>query len=218
MLHKRCVFVYIFISFQLKKTMKEIWNNRYSKDDYVYGKEPNDFFAEQLQKIKPGTILLPCEGEGRNAVFAASIGWNVIAFDQSESGKEKALALAKEKSVSVNYIISDAVDFELQNNSVDIVAFIYAHFPVAIRKLIHQKVIDWIKPNGIVIMEAFNQNQLKNNSGGPKDLSMLYTKEILSNDFNLLKTELLQYSEIELKEGNLHQGIADVIRYVGRKM
>ncbi len=197
--------------------MKEVWNSRYSTNEYVYGKKPNEFFAEQLNNLSPGSIILPCEGEGRNAVFAASLGCNVIAFDQSESGKEKALALAKENLVTIDYRISDAIDFECKENSIDVVAFIYAHFPNPVRKIIHQKAIRWLKPGGKIIIEAFNPKQLINSSGGPKDISMLYTESMLTEDFDSIKIELLQSLQIDLKEGYLHQGSADVIRLIGEK-
>jgi hypothetical protein len=120
---------------------KNFWNERYSEKEYVYGEEPNVFFAEQVKNIKPGKIILPCEGEGRNAVYAASLGWEVNAFDSSEAGKIKALQLAAVKGVSINYTVYDANTITYAENSVDIVAFIYAHFPATIRKQIHQKAI-----------------------------------------------------------------------------
>lgn len=198
--------------------MKESWDKCYSVQDYVYGKQPNEFFAKQIKNILPKSILLPCEGEGRNAVFAASLGCEVNAFDQSKLGKEKALTLAKENGVFINYIVSDIIDFSAPENSVDLVAFIYAHFPVTTRKIIHQKAIHWLKPGGVIILEAFNPHQLKNTSGGPKDVSMLYTKKMLADDFALLNIELLQSTQINLHEGNLHQGTADVIRLIGKKI
>ncbi len=197
--------------------MKDIWNERYNSENYVYGKNPNVFFAEQLNKLNQGTLILPCEGEGRNAVFAAMKGWNVIAFDQSETGKKKALTLAHQNNTVIDYIISDAEVFNVAKKTADAVAFIYAHFPAAIRKAIHQKAIDWLKPGGLMIMEAFNPHQLMNSSGGPKEISMLYTEEMLKEDFKAMKIELLQTLQIELKEGNLHEGIAEVIRFIGRK-
>ena len=82
----------------------DFWNERYSSDEYVYGTEPNQFFKEQIQKINPsGRLLLPGEGEGRNAVFAAKLGWNVDAFDQSSVAKMKAETLAKLNNVKINY-------------------------------------------------------------------------------------------------------------------
>jgi ubiquinone/menaquinone biosynthesis C-methylase UbiE len=197
--------------------MKEYWNQRYNASSYIYGKAPNEFFAEQLGKVSPGSVLLPCEGEGRNAVFAASLGWEVIAFDQSESGQQKAMALANEKGVSINYGISDAMDFELPDNRLDMVAFIYAHFPASIRSIIHRKAIDWLKPGGLIIVEAFDPQQLNNSSGGPKELEMLYTEAMLITDFELLNIELIQSCEIELNEGDWHRGKANVIRFVGKK-
>lgn len=77
--------------------MSQFWNERYSQAEYVYGETPNVFFAAQLDKLSAGTIILPCEGEGRNAVYAASQGWEVKAFDASEAGQKKALLLAEKK-------------------------------------------------------------------------------------------------------------------------
>jgi hypothetical protein len=75
------------------------WNERYGADEYVYGKEPNGFLKEFIDNHPPGKILLPAEGEGRNAVYAASKGWEVTAFDFSEEGKKKALKLALKKPI-----------------------------------------------------------------------------------------------------------------------
>ena len=77
--------------------MKEFWNNIYKKKEYAYGKEPNKYFKKEIDKINPGKILLAAEGEGRNAVYAASIGWEVYAYDFSEFAYQKAVSLSKEK-------------------------------------------------------------------------------------------------------------------------
>jgi ubiquinone/menaquinone biosynthesis C-methylase UbiE len=198
--------------------MKNFWNERYSEKEYIYGEEPNIFFAEQLKNIKPGKIILPCEGEGRNAVYAASCGWEVNAFDSSEAGKTKALQLAAVKGVSINYTVDDATTITYAANSVDVVAFIYAHFPSNIRKQIHQKAITWLKPGGKIILEAFNPQQLQNNSGGPKELSMLYTEDMMKEDFASLNIEFIKNLTTELSEGKYHEGKASIIRVVGIKL
>jgi hypothetical protein len=197
--------------------MNNIWNERYSQEEYVYGEEPNVFIAEQLNKLQNGIIILPCEGEGRNAVHAASQGWIVNAFDSSDAGKMKALQLAGKMGVSIEYEIADAVSADYRGSSADAVAFIYAHFPPAIRKQIHQKAISWLKPGGKIIIEAFNPAQLQNSSGGPKDISMLYTEEIIREDFQELNIELIETLQTTLQEGKYHQGKADIIRFVGSK-
>ena len=78
-----------------------MWDTRYGKDEYAYGTEPNQFLKEKLEDLEPGSILFPAEGEGRNAVYAAQLGWKVSAFDISEVGKQKALKLAGQKKVSI---------------------------------------------------------------------------------------------------------------------
>lgn len=193
--------------------MKEFWNERYQQKEYVYGVHPNQFLAEQLSGIPhPGDILFPCEGEGRNAVFAAVSGWHVDAFDYSESGKTKALQLAKKHEVNISYFISDAIHFDFGKEKYDVVAFIFAHFAPDIRAGIHQKAISSLKPGGRIIIEAFNPLQLNNSSGGPKDVSMLYTEDILRLDFQKLDIQILETKVVDLDEGLFHRGKADVIR------
>ena len=197
--------------------MSSYWNERYSQKEYVYGEEPNVFFAEQIDRLKAGTIVLPCDGEGRNGVYAASKGWVVNAFDTSVEGRNKALQLAEKQNVQLSYTIEDAIKATFPLESVDVVAFIYAHFPMTVRKQVHKKAITWLKPGGRIVLEAFNPLQLQNNSGGPKDVTMLYTEEMLIQDFAELEIELLMKVKVELKEGKFHEGKADVIRFVGFK-
>ena len=198
--------------------MENTWDQRYSVKGYVYGEAPNVFFKSQLAKLSPGRILLPCEGEGRNGVYAATLGWSVEAFDGSELGKAKALKLANSQNVHINYLIADAAAIQYPDNSFDVVALIYAHFPDHIRREIHQRAMRWLKPGGRIILEAFNPNQLRNVSGGPKDLSMLYTTDMLQKDFEGLSVGVLETQQVDLNEGKYHDGVADVIRYVGIKI
>ncbi len=199
--------------------MKEFWNERYSNSEFAYGKVPNHFLKQQLAKLRPGKILLPFEGEGRNAVFCAKQNWEVDAFDFSEKGKEKAELLAKEHKVSINYSLSELDDFNLKPNNYDAVALIYAHPSPENRKYLHQKIIDSLKKGGKIILEAFNTQQLSKNhiSGGPKKKEMLFTKEMLQNDFKDVNIESLQNKFINLNEGNGHQGEAHIIRLIASK-
>ena len=198
--------------------MEEFWNNRYAEKDFAYGTEPNDFLKDELEKLPAGKILFVCEGEGRNAVFAAKQNWIVEAFDLSKEGKRKASLLAKQNNVSINYQIANASTIEYSENSFHVVVLIYAHFPETIRKSVHERIVSWLKPGGLVVLEAFNPNQLKNTSGGPKDLTMLYTKEIMTDDFKDLMVQQISTETIELNEGKYHIGKADVIRFVGKKI
>ncbi len=197
--------------------MKSFWDERYSADTFVYGTSPNEFFKARIDKLPPGTLLLPCEGEGRNAVYAATLNWQVFAFDQSGKGKEKCAQLAASKQVTVNYQVADALEYDFGENQYDVIALIYAHFPAKIRRQIHQRCVKAVKPGGIVLLEAFNPLQLNNTSGGPKDETMLYTIEMLQQDFSNIKIELLETLQTHLQEGEHHSGIGDIIRLVTSK-
>jgi len=197
--------------------MKEFWNERYAQEEFIYGTEPNEFLREFINLLPTGKIILPCDGEGRNAVFAAKKGWEVNAFDFSRSAKEKARALAKQEKVNPVFEVADILEKDFEEGSADVVALIYAHFPAALRKIAHQKAINWLKPGGKLILEAFNPRQMENSSGGPKNLELLYTEEMLREDFKDLKIEKLERLETKLSEGEFHKGKADIIRLIAEK-
>ena len=195
------------------------WDERYSSEEYVYGIEPNQFFKQVLDKIPvPGKLLLPGEGEGRNAVYAAKMGWRVDAFDQSSEGKLKALRLAEANNVTINYSNVDLAKFTPQKNFYDCAAIVFVHFNSDVRSLFHNKIIDSLLPGGKLILELFAKNQFGKTSGGPQDLEMLYTLNEIKNDFEELKTILIEEKNIFLNEGDKHKGDASVIRYVGEKL
>lgn len=196
--------------------MKEFWDERYGKAEFAYGTAPNDFFKEWIDTQKPGTILFPCEGEGRNAIYAATKGWKVRAFDYSKKGKEKAEILANALKVSINYEISDALYFESENKF-DAIVFIFAHFPENIRQIIHRRIAILLKPGGTILLEAFNERQIENESGGPKTLDLLYSLKKLKDDFSEMEIQLLENKETQLYEGRFHDGKADVVRLIAKK-
>ncbi len=197
--------------------MKEHWNERYSASEYIYGTEPNAWLAEKLALLKPGKILFPAEGEGRNAVYAAMKGWDVTAFDQSVEGRKKALKLAAEKGVNIEYNIQDLTEFDGKKEHFDAIALIFVHLPAEIRTTVHQNLLESLKPGGYIILEAFTTRQLKNNTGGPRSEHLLYECEQIKQDF--LSLELIERSEltVHLDEGPLHQGEAFVIRLYATK-
>ena len=198
--------------------MKEFWNERYTEEELAYGEAPNVFFAEELAKIDTtGKILLPMEGQGRNAVYAAKLGWEVVAFDYSEEAKKSALLLADKHGVSIEYHISTMEDFTPGKEEFDAVAMIYAHLPLEIRKENHQKLIQSLKPGGTLIIEGFEKKQLNYNSGGPKNEAMLYSTEMLADDFKAIEVCSCEEKTVELHEGKYHVGTAAVARFVGKK-
>lgn len=202
--------------------MVQIWDERYGKPEYAYGENPNEFFKAQLDGLKPGSILLPAEGEGRNAVFAALSGWTVFAFDQSKEGKKKAELLASKMGVSIDYQVGEFSNLHFEENIFDALGLIYAHFPASLKSKYHQDLGRYLKKGGFVIFEAFSKNHLScvtqnPKVGGPKDVDMLFSTDEIKQDFAGFDILLLEEKEIELHEGIYHNGLGSVIRFVGRK-
>lgn len=196
---------------------KDFWNDRYSQNDYIYGTAPNEYLKEKLQVVKPGKILFPAEGEGRNAVYAATQGWKVEAFDQAEAGKKKALALAQKNHTQISYTIADAEHIKYPDHSFDALALIFVHFPPNLRRKFHQTLSAFLKPGGILILEGFSKLQVeyqKSNpqSGGPQNAEMLYSLEELMKDFENFDFQEAVVKTITLNEGNQHKGQVSVVR------
>lgn len=202
--------------------MKDFWNERYAEQEYVYGKKPNKYFQEKLDELRPGKILLPAEGEGRNAVYAARMDWEVAAFDISEEGRKKAEKLAREYKLELDYKVGDLESMDYNEDEFDAIGLIYAHFPPEKRKHYFRHFDNYLKPGGVIIFEAFSKDQIdyQNNnssSGGPKDPEMLFTKEELEAEFKGYQFDEFEEKEIELEEGEYHEGKAAVIRFFARK-
>lgn len=197
--------------------MINFWNKRYAEKVYAYGIEPNQFFKNQLAKLPKGKILFAAEGEGRNAVYAAMQGFEVSAFDSSVEGKNKAESLAQNKNVAISYTVSGLEEIDFPENYFDILVLVYAHFPFEIRKKHHQKLIHFLKPNGIIIFEAFGKEQLNYTSGGPKQLDMLFSEDEIKSEFQNIDFTYLNTEETILDEGPYHQGKANVVRFIGKK-
>lgn len=198
--------------------MKTEWDDKYASDGYRFGTEPNEYLKQNLAKLKTGKILFPGEGEGRNAVFAASLGWQTDAFDQSIVGQRKAWKLAIQKNVSINYHLQSLENWDSQSAEYDCIALIFVHLPDGLRQQIHQAAIKALKPGGTLILEAFTINQLPRTSGGPKNAGLLYTSAQIASDFTSLKIEEFIETQAILDEGLAHSGLADLIRFTGQKL
>lgn len=204
--------------------MKDFWDNRYAEKVYAYGKEPNRYFKESLERYEIiGNILLPAEGEGRNAVFAANKGLEVTAFDISQEGRKKALELADEHDVSLRYTLGSLDEQEFERGQFDAIGLIFAHFPPDKLSEYHQELVKLLKRGGLIILEGFSKNHLAHqevnpHAGGPKNVDMLFSVEMIQTDFVGLEVLELEEKEVMLNEGPFHQGRSSVVRFVGRKI
>lgn len=194
----------------------DFWNQQYAGQEYRYGKEPETFFEKFIGRLTPGRLLLPGEGEGRHAVYAAKSGWQVDAIDFSPKAREKALAYAAEEEVEINYQLGDIMKMKVDYDAYDAIAVMFVHLPPEQRSQFHQRLVSFLKPDGgNLYLMAFSKKQLNYTSGGPKDEAMLYTKEELMKDFSQLDLDMVVEEEIEMNAGHGHEGKGMVITLSG---
>lgn len=194
------------------------WNSRFQAENYVYGKEPNSFISEVQKKLKlSGDVLTIAEGEGRNAVFLAEHGMNVTAWDYAESGLAKTKKLAEERNVDVQAKLVDLNEAVWEKNKWDELVCIFGHFPKELRQKTLQGVKEAVKPGGYFITEVYSRYQIPYNSGGPRELDFLYTPEEFLQIFADWRIVHFFMGEVVRHEGELHNGLAHVIQFVGQK-
>ncbi len=190
--------------------MKDFWNERYSQEDYVYGEQANVF----LRSISIGSgkkVLCLAEGEGRNAIYLASIGNEVTAVDFSEQAIAKVQKLAQKNGVEIVTICADLNDFYFETNKWDVIIAIFAHFPVDLRKKIHKNIYPSLKQDGLFILEAYHISQLEHGTGGPTNIHLLYDVLDLESDFHDFDDIEINQLQREITEGKFHNGLSSVI-------
>ena len=195
---------------------KKFWNERYATGDYLFGVDPNSFLTEYADLLT-GPVLSLSEGEGRNAVFLASLGLEVHGIDLSEVALSKARALAELKNVKIQTEVADLASYEPKENTYGSAISIFAHLPSATRKRLYPLVEASLKPGGIIVLEAYSENQLKRHTGGPKDPDMLMTVNKIRREFPNCEPMLAHEIEREVCEGAGHTGLASVVQFVARK-
>jgi len=198
----------------------QFWNERFDKEEFIFGKEPNEYLVEKThQYLKPNQkVLCIADGEGRNGIWLAKQGMQVAGFDASDIALSKANQFAKDNQVTVEYTFSDTDSFAWHANTYDAVIGIFIQFAdAAMRERIFQKTYEALKPGGIFILQGYTPKQLEYKTGGPSLIEHLYTEELilsLAKDFNIL--ELRSY-EKELSEGPRHTGMSAIMGLVAQK-
>jgi SAM-dependent methyltransferase len=195
----------------------DFWNERYGVDDYVYGTEPNAFLKEAASQFSSGPILCLAEGEGRNAVYLASLGHAVTAVDQSIQGLAKARKLAAAHGVSVETINVDLAAFTIAPGFWSGIVATFAHLPPSLRREVHRQVVAGLRPGGLYLMEAYTPAQLAYDTGGPKDPTLLMTLAALREELAGLEFLIGREIEREVVEGIGHSGRAAVVQVLARR-
>jgi 2-polyprenyl-3-methyl-5-hydroxy-6-metoxy-1,4-benzoquinol methylase len=197
---------------------KKAWDERYSRPDYYYGREPNDFLVVHKGLFRPKVqVLCLGEGEGRNSVYLAKLGCEVTAVDLSSVALEKLQNLAKENSVNINSVCADLAEFDLGHERWDVIVSIWCHLPSVVRQPLHQRLVASLKPGGHFILESYTPNQIAKATGGPKDVDMLLTTSLITQE--LAGLEILKADEFDrdVREGIGHNGMSSVVQVFARK-
>jgi SAM-dependent methyltransferase len=196
----------------------DFWNQRYAGEALVYGAAPNDFLREMADRLpKAGKALDIGAGEGRNALFLASLGLDVLAVDQSIVGMQKAQRLAQERGLRLRTQAIDLRDFDTEPGSLDVVSSIFVHLPADLRAGVHRRVVKWLKPGGAYVLEAYAPDQIERDTGGPKDPLLLASLDTIVDELKGLHVERRAALVRNVTEGKFHGGDASVVQVLARK-
>ena len=195
------------------------WEARFATPDYAFGKEPN-YFLKSCQKLLPrrGRALAVADGEGRNGVWLAEQGLDVVSLDFSPAAQSKARALAAERGVKVNFVQADVHAWDYPQAAFEVVVEIFAQF-----SLPSERAIKWrgmrraLKDGGLLIIQGYTPKQLQYGTGGPKRLENLYTRAMLEQEFGDFRDLKIVEEEREMHEGSSHAGMSAVIGLTATK-
>lgn len=194
-----------------------MWDERYAEDDYVYGTEPNDFLRAAVANVPRGRALCLAEGEGRNAVFLAQQGFDVLAVDSSAVGLQKAQRLAEDREVQIETLVADLADYAIEPDSWDLIVSIFCHLPPDVRRRLHAEVVAGLRPGGVFILEAYTPAQLEWGTGGPPTAELMMTREALTEELDGLEFEEAVERERDVIEGRFHTGRGAVVQVLAHK-
>jgi SAM-dependent methyltransferase len=196
-----------------------MWDERYSIDDYLFGTEPAAFLVAHAHLLKPGMrTLVVADGEGRNSVFLAQQGVEVVAMDASPVGVAKARKLAEERGVEVDFRIADIMTWEWTPDAYDLVVAIFIQFLTPQqRPAVFDGMQRTLRPGGRLLLHGYRPEQVALGTGGPPDPTHMYTEDLLHEAFGAMDIERLESYDADIQEGTGHAGTSALIDLVARK-
>ena len=194
-----------------------MWDERYSEPGYAYGTEANDFLVSVADRIPRGKVVCLAEGEGRNAVYLAELGYQVTAVDSSSVGLEKADSLARERGVHIETVNADLAEFHIEATAWQGIVSIFCHLPPVTRAALHERCLRGLASGGVFILEGFTPRQLEFGTGGPKFRELLMELDVIRQELPGLRLEIGREVVREVIEGKYHRGNAAVVQILAVK-
>jgi cyclopropane fatty-acyl-phospholipid synthase-like methyltransferase len=196
----------------------ERWETRFGATGFLFGKEPNAFLKAQAHRLHGRkTALTVADGEGRNGVWLAEQGLDVLAIDFSPTALAKARARAHERGVRLNTEVADLTRWRWPTAAFDVIAAIFIHFAAAERTVFFANLKNALKPGGLLLLQAYRPEQLNYRTGGPPDAERTYTRALLETAFGDLKEREIREHDSVLNEGTAHVGMSALIDLVAVK-
>ena len=204
----------------VEKVAAPLWDTRYAGDGYAYGDEPNDFLRSQEPVLRAhvGEALCLAEGEGRNAVWLAGLGYRATAVDQSAVGLAKAEGLATRAGVEITTVHADLAEYDLGVERWELVVSIWCHLPPELRRKVHAQVVRALKPGGLLVLTAYTPGQPARGTGGPSNPAMCMSVAGLREELAGLEFVVAEELVHEVHEGKYHNGVSEVVQVVARKV
>jgi SAM-dependent methyltransferase len=197
---------------------KERWETRFSARDYIFGKEPNAFLKAQANLLPAnGTALSVADGEGRNGVWLAEQGLDVLTIDYSSAALAKARALAAERGVPLRTEVTDVFAWRWPMNTFDVIVAIFIFAAPAQRPAFFANLKGALKPGGLLLMQGYRPQQLKYRTGGPPDAERMLTRAILEQGFGDMAELDIREHDSPISEGTAHVGMSALIDLVAKK-
>ena len=194
-----------------------MWDQRYNTPEYIYGKTPNDFLVEMIDRLPKGEVLSLAEGEGRNGVYLAQQGCRVTGVDSSAVALQKAQNLAAERGVQLTTLHRNLSELETEPAACVAVVPIFCHLPAPLRASLHRQVVQGLRPGGCLLLEAYTPRQLEFRTGGPPTIELMMDLKTLRQELKGLNLEHAREVERDIREGSYHNGRSAVVQILARK-
>ncbi|HSG08813.1 MAG TPA: class I SAM-dependent methyltransferase [Longimicrobiales bacterium] len=194
-----------------------MWDQRYARDEYIYGTTPNDFLASVADRIPAGPVLCLADGEGRNGAYLAARGHEVTSVDASSVGLEKARKLAETQGVTLHLVHADLADFGIAPGAWAGIVSIFLHLPPALRARVHAASVAGLRPGGVFVLEAYTPDQLHYGTGGPREPDLLMTRDAVGRELDGLELRIARELVRTMAEGIVHHGESAVVQILGVK-
>jgi SAM-dependent methyltransferase len=197
----------------------ERWEARYAAPDFIFGTAPNAFLKQNAHLLRKGQSALSiADGEGRNGVFLAEQGLDVLSLDFSPLAQAKVRKLAGERGVTLRVEQANVIEWSYPADTFDVVAAIFIQFAAPDdRSKILAGIMRTLKRGGLLLMQGYTPKQLDYKTGGPPHLDHLYTREMLETAFAGFSKLDIREHDSAIAEGTHHVGMSALIDVVAVK-